>query len=96
MIDVILEANGLYREKMEGTDIYFVKKASVLPPLPPAPLSSKTFFLQYSKAENLGEILVPLLSKDGGTIITDTRTNSVTIRDTNENLKQLSEIIASR
>ena len=93
-IDAILRANGLYREKMEGTDIYIVKKASAPPPLLPAPLSSRTFSLQYSKAESLGEMLVPLLS-ESGSIIKDTRTNSVVVRDTDENLKQISDIISS-
>ncbi len=93
VVDVILKANGLYREKIEGTEIYLVKKSSI-PLLPPPPLSSRTFFLQYAKADTLGELLAPLLST-GGSIIRDTRTNSITVRDTDENLKQINDIISS-
>ena len=39
-------------------------------------------------------MLVPLLS-ESGSIIKDTRTNSVVVRDTDENLKQISDIISS-
>ena len=92
-VDAILTANGFYKEKIAGTDIYIVKK-STLPPPSPLLLSSRTFFLQYSKAEDLGKVIAPLSSKEGSIII-DTRTNSLTVRDTDENLNDLEIIIST-
>lgn len=86
-IDSILKANGLYREKLKGTDIYVVKEAKEIPQL-----KSETFFLQFAKAKQLCEILKPFLSKDGK-ITVDTRTNSITVKDTPENLEEIKNVI---
>ncbi len=87
-IDAILRANGLYREKMKNTDIYVVKELKEVPEL-----KDETFFLQYAKAKDIGNILSPFLTKDGKIII-DVRTNSITIKDTPENLDEIRKIIS--
>ncbi|MFN4227963.1 MAG: type II secretion system protein GspD [Candidatus Ratteibacteria bacterium] len=87
-IDSILKANGLYREKLPDSDVYVVKEFKEKPQL-----ISEVIFLQYAKAEDLGKVLTPLLSKSGKIII-DTRTNSLTIQDTEENLLDLKKIIS--
>ncbi|MCM8767456.1 MAG: hypothetical protein NC921_01560 [Candidatus Omnitrophica bacterium] len=87
-IDSILKANGLYREKLSDSDVYVVKEFKEIPKL-----ISEVIFLQYSKADDLGKVLTPLLSKNGKIII-DTRTNSLTIQDTEENLNDLKKIIS--
>ena len=88
-IDAILKANGLYREKLPGTEVYVVKEFKEIPQL-----KCETFFLQYAKVEDLGKVLTPLISINGK-IIVDTRTNSLTIKDTPENLEELKKIIKS-
>jgi len=87
-IDSILKANGLYREKLKGTDIYVIKEAKEIPEL-----KSETFFLQFAKAQDLGKILTSFLSQNGK-IIVDTRTNSITIKDTPENVDEIRKIIS--
>ncbi|MCM8785455.1 MAG: hypothetical protein NC827_01675 [Candidatus Omnitrophica bacterium] len=87
-IDSILKANGMYREKLPDSDIYVVKEFKEKPQL-----ISEVIFLQYAKAEDLGKVLMPLLSKSGKIII-DIRTNSLTIQDTEENLQDLKKIIS--
>ncbi|MCM8804801.1 MAG: hypothetical protein NC833_06070 [Candidatus Omnitrophica bacterium] len=87
-IDSILKANGLYREKIPDSDVYVVKEFKETPKL-----VSEVIFLQYSKAEDLGKVLSPLLSKNGK-IILDIRTNSLTIQDTEENLNDIKKIIS--
>ncbi|MCM8771619.1 MAG: hypothetical protein NC926_04625 [Candidatus Omnitrophica bacterium] len=87
-IDSILKANGLYKEKLPDSDVYIVKEFKETPKL-----ISEVIFLQYSKAEDLGKVLTPLLSKNGKIII-DTRTNSLTIQDTEENLNDLKRVIS--
>lgn len=86
-IDSILKANGLYREKLPDSDVYVVKESKEAPKL-----LSEVIFLQYSKAEDLGKVLTPLISKNGKLII-DTRTNSITIQDTEENVNEIKKII---
>jgi len=86
-IDSILKANGLYREKLPESEVYIVKEFKETPKL-----YSEVIFLQYSKAENLGSVLSPLISKNGK-IIVDTRTNSLTIQDTEENIEEIKKII---
>lgn len=88
-IDAILKANGLYREKMEGTDVYVIKEFKETPFL-----KSQTFFLQYAKATDLKKVLTPLLSPKG-VLLVDKRTNSLTIKDTPESIKTISNIITS-
>ncbi|HOK56732.1 MAG TPA: secretin N-terminal domain-containing protein [bacterium] len=86
-IDSILKANGLYREKLPDSDVYIIKEFKETPKL-----IAEVIFLQYSKAEDLGKVLSPLLSKNGK-IIVDTRTNSLTIQDTEENINDIKKII---
>jgi type IV pilus assembly protein PilQ len=89
-IDSILSANGLYREKMQGMEIYVVKKSGE----PLIPLKSEIFFLQYAKAEDMGKILTPLVG-GGGKVIVDNRTNSITVRENSEVLKEIKNIVIS-
>ncbi|MCM8820844.1 MAG: hypothetical protein NC932_02710, partial [Candidatus Omnitrophica bacterium] len=89
-IDSILKANGLFREKIPGTDIYIVKVSGETISF----LKSETFFLQYAKAEDLGKILTPLISSNGQ-IVVDTRTNSITVRETPETLGEIKNIVTS-
>jgi type IV pilus assembly protein PilQ len=90
-IDSILSANGLYREKMSGTDIYIVREAvQVDKPT----LKSQTFFLQYAKAEDMGKMLTPLVDA-GGQVVIDKRTNSITVRENPEVLKELKDIVSA-
>jgi type IV pilus secretin PilQ/predicted competence protein len=93
-VDAILDANGLFREKISGTEIYVVKKITAPIPVqvPAPPLLSQVFFLKYAKAEDLGKIVSSFASKQGH-IIVDSRTNSITVRDTKNNLKELETII---
>jgi type IV pilus assembly protein PilQ len=86
-IDSILKANGLYREKLPDTNVYIVKEYKEI-----QKLSSEVIFLQYAKAEDLGKVLNPIISKNGK-IITDTRTNSLTIQDIPENIEEIKKII---
>jgi len=88
-IDAILRANGLYREKLEGTNVYVVKEFKEAPFL-----KSKTFFLQYAKATDLQKVIQPLLTSKG-VILVDKRTNSITIKDIPENIETISNIIIS-
>lgn len=90
-VDTILKANGLYREKMPGTETYIVRESA--PVLKPS-LKSETFFLQYARAEDLGKVLIPLVG-DGGQVIIDNRTNSVTVRENPEVLNDLKNIITA-
>jgi type IV pilus assembly protein PilQ len=90
-IDSILNANGLYREKMTGTEIYIVRESM---PVDKPSLKSETFFLQYAKAEDMGKMLTPLVG-EGGQVAVDKRTNSVTLRDNPEGLKELGAVIKS-
>ncbi|MCX8082228.1 MAG: hypothetical protein N3D17_02350 [bacterium] len=89
-VDSILKANGLYREKISGTDIYMVKVSGETV----SPLKSETFFLQYAKAEDLGKVLSTLISSNGQMVI-DSRTNSITIRETPELFEDIRKIIIS-
>lgn len=89
-IDSILKANGLYREKMPGTEIYIVKESTAVL----TSLQSGTFFLQYAKAEDLGKVIGPLMS-DKGQIVVDGRTNSITVRENPELMAELKDIIIS-
>ncbi|MCM8776700.1 MAG: hypothetical protein NC905_00300 [Candidatus Omnitrophica bacterium] len=89
-IDSILKANGLFREKIPGTEIYIVKVSGETV----STLRSETFFLQYAKAEDLGKILTPLISSNGQ-IVVDTRTNSITVRETPETLGEIKNIVTS-
>ncbi|HOL21308.1 MAG TPA: secretin N-terminal domain-containing protein [bacterium] len=89
-IDSILKANGLYREKIPGTDIYIVKVSGETV----SPLKSETFFLQYAKAEDLGKVLSSLISSNGQIVI-DPRTNSITIKETPELLEEMKKIVSS-
>jgi type IV pilus assembly protein PilQ len=89
-IDSILKANGLYREKIPGSDIYIVKESGTAA----VTLKSETFFLQYAKAEDLGKVLSTLLSSNGQMVI-DSRTNSITVRETPEALSEIKNIITS-
>lgn len=89
-IDSILKANGLFREKIPNTDIYIVKVSGETV----STLKSETFFLQYAKAEDLGKILTPLISSNGQIVI-DTRTNSITVRETPETLGEIRNIVVS-
>lgn len=92
-IDSILKANSLYREKMEGSEIYVIKEAPES--LPEAPrLESETFFLHYAKAESLGAVLSPVVNS-GEQIIVDSRTNSLTVRAYPATLKELKTIIGA-
>ncbi|HOV22209.1 MAG TPA: secretin N-terminal domain-containing protein [bacterium] len=88
-IDSILKANGLYREKLPDTEIYVVKEFKETPLL-----DCETFFLQYAKAEELGKVLTSFIGPNGK-ISVDTRTNSLVIKDTSENLEELKKIIKS-
>jgi len=90
-IDLILKANGLYREKMPGTETYIVKEAvSVLKPT----FKSETIFLQYAKAEDIGKVLTPLVG-EGGQVVVDKRTNSITVRENPEVLGDIKNIVTS-
>ncbi len=95
-IDSILSANNLYREKVEGSNIYIVKQSQPAPPKPPQPvrLASHTFNLQYGRAEDLKESIESLLGPDGR-LIQDARTNSITVMDTGERISLLKDIIAA-
>ncbi|HNS32872.1 MAG TPA: secretin N-terminal domain-containing protein [bacterium] len=90
-IDSILKANSLYREKIEGSNIYVVKSIPASAPALPR-LESETFFLQYAKADNLGKVLSPLIGT-GEQIIPDARTNSITVRAFSSTLEELKNII---
>jgi type IV pilus assembly protein PilQ len=104
-IDVILRANGLYREKISGSNVYAVKKAVETEQL--VELQTETFFLDYAKAVSeeksgkqgergtiggLGKLLESFLSPHGKMLV-DMRTNSITVKDRTENLSQIREII---
>lgn len=88
-IDSILKANGLFMEKIPGTETYIVKESvSFLKPT----MKSETIFLQYAKSEDLGKIVTPLVG-EGGQVVSDPRTNSITIRDNPESLSEIKNII---
>lgn len=89
-VDSILKANGLYREKLPDSDIYIVKISGETVSV----MKSETFFLQYAKAEDLGKVISPMVSKNGQIVI-DSRTNSITIRETPETLEELRKIVVA-
>ncbi len=95
-IDSILLANYMYREKIEGSKIYLVRKIPEPAPVPPAmPLmKSETFFFRYAKSEDMGKILAPL-SRQGEQVIADTRTNSITVRALPATIEEFRSIVAS-
>ncbi len=90
-VDAILQANDLYREKIPGSDIFLVRKTPEIREIPPA-LEKETFFLQYARAVELGEILRPMVGQRGQVIV-DERTNSITIREPSDSLRELQNII---
>jgi len=59
------------------------------------PVSTKTFTLSYSKAEDLEEKISKILTKNAGSINIDTRTNKMVVRDTPAKLKEIEDIIAA-
>ena len=89
-IDAILRANGLYREKLGGSNVYVVyqEKQNAESAL----LQSRYFPLRYAKADDVKKTLTPYLGS-GGKITTDHRTNAVIVRDTPENLRQYETVI---
>ncbi len=88
-LNVLLKANGLYLEKEEGTNIYLVKGGEETPQF-----LTRTFFCEYARAVKLEKVIQPNLSPEGKVIV-DERTNSLTIKDSPQNMRTIEDLIAS-
>jgi len=85
-IDSILQANGLYRQKVEGTDVYVVYGDSS------SVIQSECFPLKYARAQDIQKALVSLGFKD--TVAVDVRTNYLIVKDTVRNVALIRNIVS--
>ncbi|HID94433.1 MAG TPA: type IV pilus secretin family protein [Candidatus Latescibacteria bacterium] len=85
----LLQANGLWYEQPEGTDIYIIKAA---PGGPPVLIATEIVRCRYASAAELGDVVRQNLSANGKLTI-DERSNSIILNDTPSNIARLKKII---
>ncbi|MCD4690926.1 hypothetical protein K8S17_05635 [bacterium] len=85
----ILRANGLWYTRQKGTNIYVIMES---PDGPPVATTTEVFGTNYADAVELGETLTEVLT-DIGSIVVDSRTNSLVVSDIPENMATLRSLV---
>lgn len=88
-IKIDLASNKIFiKDTQENIDAMdsFIKQVDI-------PLQTKVFKISYAKAEDLSKTILPMLTKDTGTLQFDPRSNTLVLTDIPPKIKEISTII---
>lgn len=90
-VSAIMESNGLGYKKLEGIDVYMVNDYNKIMA---QTAIIKRISCQFANAEKLQNIISQIVTKGFGVVLSDSRTNSLIIKENPENMKKLENLIS--
>ncbi len=90
-VSAIMESNGLGYKKLEGIDVYMVNDYNKIMA---QTAIIKRISCQFASAEKLQKIISQIVTKGFGVVLSDSRTNSLIIKENPGNMKKLETLIS--
>lgn len=90
-VSAIMESNGLGYKKLEGIDVYMVNDYNKIMA---QTAIIKRISCQFASAEKLQNIISQIVTKGFGVVLSDSRTNSLIIKENPENMKKVENLIS--